>query len=114
MFIKSKNFIAKFRIDLGEELGAEKAEDAYVVLRECDTLELMELQGQDLKQIVKILKTLLPSLIVEHNIYNTETEQMNSDDVTQLVYSKFKATTKVVREYVEKMTSPFQSKTASK
>ena len=112
MFIKSKNFIAKFRIDLGEELGAEKAEDAYVVLRECNTLELMDLQSAE--SVPKKLLEMIPALMIEHNFFESETAQMKAEDVAATICAKPVAAMKVLREYLEKVTSPFQSKTEQK
>lgn len=115
MWVKSnaKNFILAFRIDLGLEMDCEKPEDAYIILREPNTMEMMALNdalraGQT--ALAGKMKEQLPAFTVEHNFYETENQKMENDAVIETVYSKAAAAMKVINDYTEKVFSPFLKK----
>lgn len=96
------NAIQKVRVDFGKLIGQEKDEDAYVVLKELPTLEMMQLKdahekGQ--KELLEFFKDVLPKIIVEHNLYETETQKMTTSDVASFIYEKIDLTGKVIGEY---------------
>ena len=96
------NAIQKVRVNFGTIIGQDKDDDAYVVLKELPTLEMMQLKeahekGQ--KELLKFFKGVLPKIIVEHNLYETETKKMSSDDVASFIYEKIDLTGKVIGEY---------------
>lgn len=112
MFVKGKDFISTFRIDLGLELGCEKAEDAFIVLREPTTLELMDLQSST-EQARKILD-MIPAVLIDHDFYVSENVRMNAQQVAQTIGEKPTVAVKVMGEYVEKVIAPFQKKNERK
>lgn len=96
------NAIQKVKVEFGTIIGQEKDEDAYVVLKELPTLEMMQLKeahekGQ--KELLEFFKDVLPKIIVEHNLYETETQKMTGDDVAAFIYEKIDLTGKVIGEY---------------
>ena len=59
-------------------VGLEKDEDAYVVLKELPTLEMMQLNEaheKGRKELLEFFVEVLPLIIVEHNLYETELER---------------------------------------
>ena len=96
------NAIQKVRVNFGTIIGQEKDEDAYVVLKELPTLEMMQLKdahekGQ--KELLTFFKDVLPQIIVEHNLYETEKQKMTNEDVASFIYEKIDLTGKVIGEY---------------
>ena len=97
-----KNAIQKIRVDFGTIIGQEKDEDAYIVLKELPTMEMMQLKeahekGQ--KELLGFFKEVLPQIIVEHNLYETETQKMKNSDVAAFIYEKLDLTGKIIGEY---------------
>ena len=115
MYIKPKNYIKTYRLEFGAELGAEKPDDAYVVLREPSIIELTDIDGAGVgSDALRALMKALPTFIVEHNIYNSETEQATAEQVVELISSNIAASVKVLKEYMEQVKAPFRSKTELK
>lgn len=111
MFIRQKNYIKTYRLNIGLELGAEKAEDAYIVLREPSIIEITDIDGVGGgSDALKALLKALPSFFVEHNIYNSETEQATPEQVVELITGNISASVKVLKEYFEAVKAPFRSK----
>lgn len=104
-FIREKayqNAIQKVRVDFGTLIGEEKDEDAYVVLKELPTLEMMQLNEAHEKGNVALMEffsKVLPHIIVEHNLYETESKKMTDQAVTNFIFEKLDLTSKVVSEY---------------
>lgn len=113
MFIKGKNFIATKKINLGLALGAEKDDDAFVVMREPTTLELMDLQESKEAAGRKLLD-LIPSVLIDHDFYESENVRMTPQAVAKTITEKSAAAMKVIGEYMEFVTSPFQKPTEGK
>ncbi len=105
MFIRQKayeNAIQKIRVDFGTLIGEEKDEDAYVVLKELPTMEMIELSSAHDKgtaELMEFFHKVLPLIIVDHNLYETEKEKMTAQAVTDFIYEKVDVTSKVVSEY---------------
>ncbi len=107
MFIKSKNYdacIQKVRIEVGSLVGLENDDEAYILLKELPTLQMLKLkesseQGEN--QTLALLKDLLPSILVDHNFYEDENAQkkMKHVDVANLIFESLDLTVKVVNEY---------------
>ena len=96
------NAIQKVRVDFGTLIGLEKDEDAYVVLKELPTLEMMQLNEaheKGRKELLEFFVEVLPLIIVEHNLYETETEKRSNDEVARFIYEKLDLTGKVIGEY---------------
>ncbi len=96
------NAIQKIKVEFGTIIGQEKEEDAYVVLKELPTMEMMQLKdahekGQ--KELLGFFKEVLPQIIVEHNLYETETQKMRNDEVAAFIYEKIDLTGKIIGEY---------------
>jgi hypothetical protein len=107
MFIKTKNYdkcIQKVRIEVGTLVGLEKDDEAYILLKELPTLEMLRLKEASEKgenETLSLLRDLLPSILVDHNFYEDENAQrkMKNQDVAALVFESLDLTVKVVNEY---------------
>ena len=85
MFIKTKHYencIQKVRIEVGTLVGLKADDEAFMVLKELPTLEMLRLkeaseQGEN--QTLTLLRDLLPSILVDHNFYEV------SDDIKMIV-----------------------------
>lgn len=103
MFVKkNSNYIITTKIEFGTFLGCKEDSEAYVVLREMDTYETLQLKkhtGEE--ELLMFFKELMPTLIVEHNLFETEADKMTNEDLVKLVFSKINLTTKVFGEYAQ-------------
>ena len=104
-FVRQKayeNAIEKVRIEFGDLVGQKKKGDAYVVLKELPTLEMMELNKAHEKgeeELLKFFKSVLPLIITEHNLYETEDRRMTADEITSFVFEKLELTSRIISEY---------------
>ena len=97
-----KNAIQKIRVEFGTIIGQEKDEDAYVVLKELPTMEMMQLKEAHEKgqmELLSFFKEVLPQIIVEHNLYETKTQKMKNTDVAAFIYEKLDLTGKIIGDY---------------
>ena len=109
MFIKSKNYdkcIQKVRIEVGTLVGLEKDDEAYILLKELPTLQMLKLKDSSQKgenETLSLLKDLLPSILVDHNFYEDENAQkkMKHAEVAALIFESLDLTVKVVNEYTQ-------------
>ena len=105
MFVQKRDygaFLQSVRVNVGKEVGLEKEEDAYLVLRELPTLEMIELRdayekGQ--KELLVFFKEVLPKIIIEHNFYETEDKKMDNDAISRLIFERMDLSGKVIGEY---------------
>ena len=68
------------------------------------TLRLKDVsQSGDQNALMAYFKEVLPSIIVVHNLYETETKLMSNEDVTNFIYEKLELTSKVMTEYTTYM-----------
>ena len=97
-----ENAIQKIRVDFGTIIGLEKDEDAFVVLKELPTMEMMQLNEaheKGRKELLEFFKDVLPLIIVDHNLYETEKQKMSNEDLASFIYEKLDLTGKVIGEY---------------
>lgn len=96
------NAIQKVKITIGTLLGLEKDDEAYVVLKELPTMEMMKLteaESAGQKELMEFFKEVLPNIIVSHNLEETEGVLMSNKAVTELIFEKLDLTGKVVGDY---------------
>ena len=97
-----ENAIQKIRVEFGTLIGLETDEEAYVVLKELPTMEMMQLNEaheKGRKELLEFFKDVLPLIIVDHNLYETETEKMSNEAVAAFIYEKLDLTGKVIGDY---------------
>ena len=105
MFVQKRDygaFLQSVRVNVGKEVGLENEEDAYLVLKELPTLEMIELRdayekGQ--KELLVFFKTVLPKIIIEHNFYETDEKKMSVDALANLIFERMDLSGKVIGEY---------------
>lgn len=101
------NSLRKVKIEFGTLLGLERDEEAYVTLRELDTMTTLKLkdvsQTGNQNDVMEFFKEVLPRIIVTHNLYETETKIMTNQAVTDFIYEKLEVTSKVIGEYTSSM-----------
>ncbi len=120
MFIKTKHYdtcIQKVRIEVGTLVGLEADDEAYIVLKELPTLEMLKLkeaseQGEN--QTLTLLRDLLPSILVDHNFYEDADakRKMDNREVASLVFESLDLTVKVVNEYTHAAFFPVRTRAA--
>lgn len=107
MFIKSKHYdtcIQKVRIELGSLVGLEHDNEAYIMLKELPTLQMLKLKEVSEHgeyETLILLKELLPEILVDHNFYEDEQakKKMKHAEVADLIFASLELTVKVVNEY---------------
>ena len=105
MFVRTKNYdnaIQKIRIDVGTLVGLEKDDEAYIVLKELPTSEMLGLkraseEGED--KIMEFFKSVLPKIMADHNFYETEQKKMSNEEVVNFIFEKLELTNKVISSY---------------
>lgn len=110
MYIKNKNYdnsLRRVKIEFGKIIGLEEDKEAYVTLRELDTMTTLRLkdvsQTGNQNDLMMFFKDILPRIIVTHNLYETETKIMSNEEVTNFIYEKLDLTSKVMSEYTKAM-----------
>lgn len=104
--IKDKSYLITHRVNLGQFFDMPE-EDAYIVLREPDTFTLTKMneakQTDDAsgRAFVEFFAGVLPDLVVDHDLYKTETQKMTAQEVRDLVYDKMEIFMHIVTEYTE-------------
>lgn len=105
MFVRQKaydNAIQKVRVEFGTLIGLEEEKEAFVLLKELPTLEMMQLNEAHQKgqtELLQFFRDVLPRIIVDHNLYETEQKKMSTEEVTAFLYEKLDVTSKVIGEY---------------
>jgi len=107
MFIKTKDYdkcIQKVRIEVGTLVGLERDDEAYILLKELPTLEMLRLKESSEKgenETLSLLRELLPSILVDHNFYEDESgkKKMKGEEVASLIFESLDLTVRVVNEY---------------
>jgi hypothetical protein len=104
------NSLRKVKIEFGTLLGLERDEEAYVTLRELDTMTILKLkdvsQTGNQNDVMEFFKEVLPKIIVTHNLYETETKIMTNQAVTDFIYEKLDLTSKIIGGYTAAMFHP--------
>ena len=77
MFVKTRNYdkaIQKVRIEVGTYVGLEKDDEAFLILKELPTADMLKLK-------------------------ETEQKKMKNEDVVEFIFEKFDLCTKVLSDY---------------
>ncbi len=104
-FVRDKaysNAIQKIRVEFGTLVGLEDEKEAYIILKELPTMEMMQLNEAHEKgrmELMEFFRGVLPKIIVDHNLYETEEKKMTPEDITAFIFEKLDLTSKVVTEY---------------
>ena len=77
--------------------------EAFLELKELDTLTTLKLRALADKQdeVVAYFKEVLPSIIVDHNLYETEDKKMSNKEIANFIYEKLELSTKIMTEYTK-------------
>ena len=104
MFVRStaKNKgIQTIELNIGEFFG-EKPEEVQIVLAEASIAQSMQLTNKaEGSRIIENFQALMPEILVSHNLHETETELMSTEEVTKLIFNKAKLATHVLTEYTK-------------
>lgn len=110
MYIKKSNYdnaLKKVKVEFGKLIGLEEDKEAYVTLKELDTMTILKFkdvsQKGDQNDLMEFFKEVLPKIIVTHNLYETETKLMTNEEVAAFIYEKLELTSKVMGEYTSYM-----------
>ncbi len=114
MIIDRKNYLKTVRVEFGKELGGEKPEDAYFIIKEPDFKKSTELEAavyeSKLKNNNSILITkvqeILPELIVEHNLEIEKSKYYSNTEAVEIVFGKIEAALKVINNYFAEVKNP--------
>ena len=106
-FVREKayeNAIQKVRIEFGDLVGMKDKAEAYVVLKELPTLEMMQMneaheKGQ--RELIEFFRTVLPRIITEHNLYETDDKKMTAGQITEFIFEKLDLTSRIISEYAQ-------------
>ena len=110
MFIKQKNYdnsLKRVKIEFGKIIGLDEDKEAYVTLRELDTMTTLQLkdvsQNGSQNDLMYFFKQILPKIIIVHNLYESENKIMTNEQVADFIYEKLELTSKVMSEYTNYM-----------
>jgi hypothetical protein len=110
MYIKKANYdnaLRRVKIEFGTLIGLDEDKEAYVTLKELDTMTILKFkdvsQSGNQSDLMEFFKGVLPKIIVTHNLYETETKLMSNEDVANFIYEKLELTTKVMSGYTSYM-----------
>jgi hypothetical protein len=53
------------------------------------------------EEVIKSFYDMLPELIVDSNVYETEEKKLSSKDLAELLFAKFECITEVMKKYYE-------------
>lgn len=113
MYRKDLNYstsLRKVKIEFGTLLGLEKDDEAFVVLKELDTMTTLKLkdvsQEGNQNEVMEFFRGVLPKIIIQHNLYENETKLMTPEEVSKLIYEKLDLTSKVMGDYTSAMFRP--------
>jgi len=105
------------QINIGTFLGEEKDEDAFIVLSELSidkSMKLRNIINDGESALVDFFSEVLPSVLVKHNLHETETELMTNEDVIQLIRGKTALFLHVMNEYTHSLFPAPPSESAKK
>lgn len=111
------NAIVKVKIAFGKYLGCEDDQDAEIVLREPNEIEILEWRESQLEgtvQSMKHLKGLLAELTLDHNLMEDEENKMTNEDVIDLIFAKNELTGYVTSEWTKAVFHTPQNSTEEK
>lgn len=104
MYVKKKNYdnaLRKVRIEVGKLVGLETDAEAYLVLKEMDTITTLDMKKvtANHEDVVAFFKEALPAIIVDHNFYEDEDKKMSNEELADFIFQKIDLTTKVIEAY---------------
>lgn len=107
MFSRARNYencIQRVRLNIGKDAGLESDEEAFIVLKELPTMDMLRIKdatAQGESAILALLKELLPSIIVDHNFYEDAEgkKKMTTEALSLLIFESLTLTSRVVKEY---------------
>ena len=110
MYIRAKNYdnsLRRVKIEFGKLVGLDEDKEAYVTLRELDTMTTLQLKDVSQKgtqnDLMIFFKEILPRIIITHNLYETENKIMTNEAVANFIFEKLELTSKVMSEYTKSM-----------
>jgi hypothetical protein len=113
--VPKKNYLVSTKIQLGAFFDVPD-EDVYIELRETDALGSMAMDevvsGGNTRKIVEWFRENMPSLMVGHNLYKTETELMTAEEVATVVFSKLSMMMHVLNKYRDEVLFTLGGKSA--
>jgi len=106
MIVHTKDYLVTARIDIGEFFGVPAA-DAFVELREPDAFDSNRFgkvskectETGDQGPLLDLFREVFPRLIVNHNLYKDEKDQLTPADVVAVIMDKTALFKKVLNEY---------------
>ena len=100
-YFKNHKYVKTFKINLGDSFG----EDTFIELREPSTEEAFKLRTDGEDDAVKVFKTIMVDLIVNHEFYEDETKsaKLSNKEVTDLIYESFPSFQKVLKDYSDQV-----------
>ena len=106
MYVKKNNYdkaLRKVKIEFGTLVGLDTDAEAFLELKELDTLTTLKLRSLADKQdeVIVYFKEILPNIIVDHNLYETEDKKMSNKDIANFIFEKIELSTKVMTEYTK-------------
>ena len=104
MFVKTRNYdkaIQKVRIEVDTYVGLEKDDEAFLILKELPTQDMLKLKDTNggNTETLTFFKEVMPHIIVDHNFYETEQKKMKNEEVVEFIFEKFDLCTKVLSDY---------------
>ena len=106
MYVKKNDYdkaLRKVRIEFGTLIGLDTDAEAFLELKELDTLTTLKLRSLADKQdeVIAYFKEILPNIIVDHNLYETEDKKMSNKEIANFIFEKIELSTKVMTEYTK-------------
>lgn len=108
MIVEKNRYLIKAKILIGNFLGAAP-DEAFVELREPNTLELYELREKwaqaagDQQKTLMALIDILPALVVSHNLFADEKTLCSKERAAEIILDKINLFEYVVAEYYDKV-----------
>jgi len=106
MYVKKNDYdkaLRKVKIEFGTLVGLDTDAEAFLELKELDTLTTLKLRSLADKQdeVIAYFKDILPNIIVDHNLYETEDKKMSNKEIANFIFEKIELSTKVMTEYTK-------------
>ena len=106
MYVKKNDYekaLRKVKIEFGTLVGLDTDAEAFLELKELDTLTTLKLRSLADKQdeVIAYFKEILPNIIMDHNLYETEDKKMSNKEIANFIFEKIELSTKVMTEYTK-------------
>lgn len=110
MYVKNQHYekaLRRVKIEFGTLIGLDEDKEAYVTLKELNTMETLQLKDVSTtgnqNEMMAYFKEILPKIIVVHNLYESENKLMDNKAVADFIFEKLDLTSKVMAEYTKAM-----------